>query len=99
MKFSSIESVRVYRRRRLAALLSLAVLAGALYAGAESRADARTISYTVAPGDTLWAIATSHYPASEDPRLKIEEIREINSLDGYRIQPGTRLGIPPPEER
>ncbi len=87
----------VYRRRRLAALLVLIALAGTLYAGADSEAGTRPVSYTVAPGDTLWSIVTSRYPPSEDPRIKIEEIREMNEMESYRIQPGARIGIPPPQ--
>ncbi len=65
----------------------------ALYA---TGADAGTApdSYTVASGDTLWQIATEHYPPSEDPRAKIEAIRQENSLEGYGIRPGMRLELP-----
>lgn len=89
----------MYRRRRLAALLFMVVLAAALYAGADSEAGTRPVSHTVAPGDTLWSIVTSRYPSTEDPRPVIEEVREMNGLENYRVQPGLRLEIPrPPAE-
>lgn len=98
MDLSNRRSSGVYHRRRLAALLFIAVLTVALYAGADSEAGTRPVSYTVAPGDTLWSIVTSHYPPSEDPRPLVEEVREMNGLEGYRINPGARLEIPRPEE-
>jgi LysM repeat protein len=63
-------------------------------------ADAGTApgSYTVTPGDTLWEVATEHYPPSEDPRAAIEAIRQENGLDGYGLRPGMRLELPRKEE-
>lgn len=86
----------MYRRRRLAALLFLAAFAGALYTDADSEAGTPPVFYTVAPGDTLWSIVTSRYPPSDDPRPVIEEIREMNDLESYRIQPGARIEVPRP---
>lgn len=74
----------------------MAVLALALYAYAGNNAGAESppIHHTVAPGETLWEITTEYYPPSEDPRPVIEEIREMNSMEGYRIRPGTTLELP-----
>jgi LysM repeat protein len=69
------------------------MLACTLYARTGS-ADSPSVPYTVAAGDTLWEIATEHYPISEDPRVTIEAIREENGLDGYGLQPGQRLELP-----
>jgi hypothetical protein len=90
---SRVKRAEVYRRRRLGALLVASAIAYALYA---TGADAGTASdsYTVASGDTLWQVATEHYPPSEDPRATIEAIRQENGLEGYTIQPGMRLELP-----
>jgi hypothetical protein len=82
----------IYRRRRLGALLVASVIVYLLYANAG--AGTAPVFYTVEYGDTLWEIATEHYPASEDPRTKIEAIRHENGLEGYAIRPGTRLELP-----
>jgi LysM repeat protein len=84
----------VYRRRRLGALLVASVIIYLLYAGAGADAGTAPATYTVEYGDTLWEIATEHYPAAEDPRAKIEAIRRENDLEGYAIRPGTRLKLP-----
>lgn len=98
MKYLSwVKSAHVYRRRRLGALLAVMVMGWALYAGSSAGAESPSISYTVAPGDSLWSIAVTHYSASEDPRLKIEAIRQANDLKGNEIQPGMSLEIPSTE--
>ena len=71
-----------YRRRRLGALAVAATFAGALYVGG------------VAPGDTLWGIAIERTALWEDPRPKVEAIREANDLSGYEIYPGMDLKVP-----
>src|SRR3712207_9040437 len=64
------------RRRRLGALLATSAVVYILYANAG--AGAAPVSYEVEHGDTLWEIATEHYPPSEDPRATIETIRREN---------------------
>ena len=85
---------RVYRRRRIGALFGAAVLGFALYAGGGAGAESPTVLYTVEPGDTLWSVATEHYPPSEDPRVTIEVIRDANNLPDAEIYPGTHLELP-----
>ena len=80
-------------RRRIGGLLVATFLACTLYAQTGS-ADSPSIPYTVSAGDTLWGIATENYPATEDPRVMIEAIREENGLDGYVLQPGQHLELP-----
>lgn len=72
----------------------IAAFALFLHSTAGADADSKPELYAVHPGDTLWEVATENYPASEDPRVKIEEIRAANDLDGYTIHPGDVLEIP-----
>lgn len=48
---------------------------------------------TVAPGDTLWGIATRRYPEA-DAREKVFEIEQLNGLSGPTIVVGQRLRTP-----
>ena len=48
----------------------------------------------VQPGDTLWSIATAHYPAA-DPRERISAIEALNGLSGPGIVVGETLELPP----
>lgn len=89
-----VKKEHVYRRRRIGALFVAAVLGFALYAGGGAGAEPPTVLYTVEPGDTLWSVATEHYPASEDPRVTVEVIRDANDLPDARIYPGARLELP-----
>ena len=91
---SGVKREHVYRRRRAGALFVAAVLAFGLYAGSGAGAEAPSVFYTVAPGDTLWSVATEHYPPSEDPRVAVEVIRDTNDLPDSRIYPGMRLELP-----
>lgn len=83
-----------YRRRRLGALVVAAALAMGVYAGGVAGAEPQPAYYTVAPGDTLWGIAIEHTALWEDPRPKVEAIREANDLSGYEIYPGMSLKVP-----
>ncbi|CAN5698824.1 hypothetical protein BH24ACT21_BH24ACT21_08570 [soil metagenome] len=75
----------------------VAILALALYAGSNAGAEAPPIQHIVEPGDTLWEITAEYYPPSEDPRPIIEEIRDMNHLEGYQVHSGMRLEIPSPK--
>jgi LysM repeat protein len=83
-----------YRRRRLGALVVAVTFAGALYVGGVAGAGQPPTHYTVAPGDTLWGIALERTALWEDPRPKVEAIREANDLSGYEIYPGMDLKVP-----
>jgi LysM repeat protein len=61
------------------------VMSGAAPAAAET--------VTVAPGDTLWDIASSRYPGA-DVRQKVFEIEQLNGLSGPSIEAGQRLRVP-----
>lgn len=74
----------------------MAIVAFALFLHAAAGADAESEPefHAVRPGDTLWEVATEEYPTTGDPRVKVEEIRVENGLDGYTIRPGDVLEIP-----
>lgn len=74
--------------------MAVAALSFFLHATAGADAESEAELYTVRPGDTLWEVATENYPASEDPRITVEEIRLENGLDGYTIRPGEVLELP-----
>ena len=78
----------------MAVTVVAAALAAALHAGSGASAEAPPAPHTVVAGETLWSIAAEHYPPSEDLRVAVEEVREANGLEGYRIHPGTRLLLP-----
>lgn len=59
--------------------------------GGTPPASAETV--TVAPGDTLWDIASSRYPDA-DVRQKVFEIEQLNGLSGPSIESGQRLRVP-----
>jgi hypothetical protein len=84
----------IYRRRRLGALLVTSTIFYVLYANAGVDAGTAPRFYTVEHGDTLWEVATEHYPSSEDPRAAIEAIRQRNDLEGYGLSAGMRLELP-----
>jgi nucleoid-associated protein YgaU len=58
--------------------------------GGGSQAD---VTVVVQPGDTLWAIAASHYP-SDDVRSRVDDIERANGLQGPVIQAGETLRLP-----
>lgn len=52
-----------------------------------------TVSVTVQPGDSLWAIAGSVAP-DRDPRDVVADIVQLNNLDDARVLPGQTLFVP-----
>ncbi len=47
----------------------------------------------VQPGDTLWSIATAHYP-SDDVRARVQDIETANGLKNPLIEAGETLHLP-----
>ncbi|MCR1786468.1 LysM peptidoglycan-binding domain-containing protein [Nocardioides carbamazepini] len=97
--------VRLTRRGRLVVfLLALAVAALAavwLAAGsAATRDDAGAPQLdlvTVAPGDTLWDIASDAATRSgDDVRDMMRTIQQLNTLDGSVVYVGQELRVPTP---
>ena len=74
------------------ALVLLVLLGNVVYGG--SSGGRQTV--TVAPGDTVWSIASSHYPDDGDIRQRVDDIMSINHLSGGSLVPGQALTIPPP---
>ncbi len=90
--------VRLTRRGRLvliALALLLAAVAVVLAAPASQAAPPNGPAPTVVVkrGDTLWSIAETYVPG-RDPYAAIDEIRQLNGLTDYTIQPGQRLTLP-----
>jgi LysM repeat protein len=81
--------------RRLTVVLAVAVCALFMLFSAVSPSTgaARPSTYHVRPGDTLWAIAASHYPGT-DPRAAVYTIRSANHLSGSTITAGQQLVLP-----
>lgn len=78
----------------LAAGIAVAVLSGGnAIASNEAAVSATFETVTVVPGDSLWSIASKVAP-NEDPREVIDEISDLNMLDGATLQVGDELAIP-----
>jgi len=105
--FSINPSVRLNRRGRFArtlVVLSLAIVVASV-AGGEAGANtasgtsgevatsARFITVTVAPGDTLWSLA-SRLSEGANTHAFVAEIIEINSLSSVDVSTGQHLRIP-----
>jgi len=95
--------VHLTRRGRLARtllVLSLAVVLASVFgisagAGTSDSVGAPTsfIEVTVAPGDTLWSLAT-RMAGGEDVRAMVDEIASVNALASADLQAGQKVRIP-----
>ena len=95
--------MRLNRRGRLArtfVVLSLAVVLASVFglkagAGTTDAVGAPTpfIEVTVAPGDTLWSLATRMADGG-DVRAMVDEISIVNSLASAELQAGQKVRIP-----
>ena len=95
--------VRLTRRGRLARallVLSLAVVLASVFgfnagAGTTDSVGAPTsfIEVTVAPGDTLWSLA-SRMTEGGDVRALVDEIASVNALASADVQAGQKVRIP-----
>lgn len=89
---------RSKRKGRIIAslVLTLSILLACSYAALGATQGAKhTESYTVKPGDTLWAIALKFDP-SQDTRKVVWEIEQANGISDSNpvIWPGEVLQIP-----
>ena len=101
--------VRLTRRGRMviAGLItaSMVLVAALAWLAGTARADAAGSgvpssavyhslrSVVVLPGQSLWSIATRYEPGA-DPRNVIQEIIDLNALNGTSVQPGEHLWLP-----
>ena len=95
--------VHLTRRGRLARtllVLSLAVVLASVFglsagAGTSDSVGAPTsfIEVTVAPGDTLWSLA-SRMASGSDVRAMVDEIASVNALASADLQAGQKVRIP-----
>lgn len=92
--------LRLTRRGRAVVfglLVMLASLASAVLFTTASRAEIAPMgpppTVTVRPGDTLWDIAARVMP-TRNGQDAVAELRHLNGLDGYGLQPGQLLILP-----
>ena len=97
---SGVRLTRCGRLARTLLVLSLAVVLASVFglnAGANSTDQVGTptsfIQVTVAPGDTLWSLAT-RLADGGDVRALVDEIASVNSLASAEVQAGQKLRIP-----
>jgi hypothetical protein len=98
MATTTAPPVRLTRRGRLVLLALLLVVMGVFTTFAATRGEASgpagaSVTTVVRPGDTLWSIAQRYAPA-RDPFETIDEIRRLNGIADYTVQPGQRLVLP-----
>lgn len=91
--------MRLTRRGRLAILgvglmvvLLLGVLLGSGSVATEQPAPTTVVQ--VAPGETMWDIASPLTPAGEDVRGVIFDIKRLNGLESSALDAGQRLRVP-----
>ena len=83
---------RVVRNAVLAGFVLVAVgLAAAR--SVEGSAPPAQQTVVVQRGDTVWSLASRHYPDS-DPRTRVDQIERLNHLDGPVLRPGERIQLP-----
>src|SRR5207302_29576 len=80
------------RRAVVVAGAVVAISLGLAVAAHGGTAPAYT-NVVVQPGDTLWGIASEHYPA-DDVRARVQDIEQANGLRGPTIEVGQSLHLP-----
>lgn len=95
--------LRITRRGQLALTVLIAIpLVFAAFAvalnggGAVATGSTGSHSFehvTVQPGESLWQLAGTIAP-NVDPRVVVQDIAQLNQLDGGAIQPGQSIAIP-----
>ena len=96
--------IKLNRRGRLArtlVVLSLAIVAASVAGGqagastaSKTSATQSFITVTVAPGETIWSLATRMTASGGDTRGLVSEILEVNSLKSVDVEAGQKIRIP-----
>jgi LysM repeat protein len=90
----STHHARARRAGRLGALLGLVVAVSVSLAVVAHGGTAPVVTTVVVlPGDTIWSIASAHYP-SDDIRARVDDIERANGLSGPQIEAGETLRLP-----
>ncbi|GAA2556207.1 transcriptional regulator of nitric oxide reductase [Neomicrococcus aestuarii] len=77
-----------------AALLALVGLfTSPVLAGSTAPSSVDAVQVTVLQGDSLWSIAEAVAPG-QDPRETIEQIQELNVIDGKTLRVGQEIFVP-----
>ena len=94
---------RLTRRGRIMVTGVSALLTGALSVGLATAAQATrarsgppgryVTKVMVLPGQTLWSLGKAYDP-NADTRLIVQQIQQLNSMSGDRLQPGEVLWVP-----
>ncbi len=97
--------LRLTRRGRIAVAVAVALLVTVISLIAASVAQATShgpspraagqnlIQVVVRPGQTLWSVAESADP-DQDTRVVVQQIVDLNSLDGATVFAGQQLWVP-----
>ncbi|GAB2899309.1 LysM peptidoglycan-binding domain-containing protein [Neomicrococcus lactis] len=64
-----------------------------VFAGTDAPSTVEAVKVTVMEGDSMWSIAKSVSP-NQDPRTTIEQIQELNSIDGKHLKAGQEIFVP-----
>ena len=80
-------------KRTLAVLGAVAAANLALALAVHGGSPAVYTEVVVQPGDTLWSIASEHYPR-DDVRARVEDIERANGLQSPFIQVGETVKLP-----
>src|SRR5690348_6820167 len=80
-------------RRLLAAVAAVLCFGLGFALAARGGGQPAYTTVVVQRGDTLWSIASAHYP-DDDVRVRIEDIEAANGLAGPIIREGQTLRLP-----
>jgi LysM repeat protein len=73
--------------------MALVVLNGGRASAGDTQAHVSFQTVTIQPGETLWQLAEQTAP-NADPRDFVQDVVDLNALDGSGVQAGEQLAIP-----